>query len=297
VARDVQRRTGLSEGRISIAEVGLDAIRERLRRRGGEPPLPVALLGVSAMTERAAEELVADGVPVVFVNRTPENAAVAAERFGAVARSLDVFRRQPEAVEAIISATGASEPVLDAEALRRVKGASPRSPLVLDFGIPADVDAGAAESAGLPYLGMDALNRRAERNRARRQSEAAHARRLVDEALEQLRHRMAQHTLGPVLSELGRRYRETADTGLDKLFRRQLRHLGEGEREAVRRYAHNLAKRLAHVPIAGLRALAGEHGSAPLETFLAAADPLLHEQLEAARERDDLFRVAPDEPE
>lgn len=286
VAREVQQRTGLMDGRISIAEVGLDAVRERARDR----PEPVALLGVSAMTERCGEELKRADVPLIVVNRTPERARELASRLGADWRGLDDFRIRPDRIAALICAAGGDQPVLDARAVRFLAESSPDA-LVVDFGVPSNVDRGATEAAGLEHLTMGEISRRAELNQDRRREQAVFARELVDNALVQLRHQMSQRSMAPVLSKIGTRYRQTADTGVDRLFRRELKHLNGGERDAVERFAHNLAKRLAHLPSVGLRALASEFGVGAVDTFLTAADDALAQELQQALDREDTFNL------
>src|SRR5690606_7234923 len=134
----VRGETGIGEGRVSLAEIAVDLLRERLR----ETPGPVALLGVSPMTERAALALAPSRTQVIVVNRTPAKAEALASRLGIEHLSLDAFRAAPPPVEAVLSATGAQQPVLTAPELDRLKAAtaSGRPPLIVDMAIPPDVD-------------------------------------------------------------------------------------------------------------------------------------------------------------
>ncbi len=287
VARDVQQQTGLMDGRVSIAEVGLAAVREHLVRRPG----PVALVGVSAMTERCGEQLQKAGVPLLVVNRSPKRAEALADRLQADWRALSDFQAQPDSVTAIILAAGASEPVLRYPTLERLMSGH-GAPLLVDFGVPSNVDGEAARALGMSPLDMSAISRRAEQSRDLRRREAIQARQLVDEALVQVRRQMAERNLAPVLSKIASRYRQTADQGVERLFRKELKHLGAEERRAVERFAHNLAKRLAHLPSVGLRALAPELGIEAVETFLQAADESLAQELQEAVSREDGFSVS-----
>ena len=287
VAREVQKQTGLMDGRISIAEVGLDGVRQHLETVPGT----VALIGVSPMTERCAEELRREGVPLLFVNRTEDKARRAAESLGCAWSSLQSFQDAPPPLAAMIAATGAEAPVVDGACLRRLARHG-GDPFLVDFGIPSDIDGDAARELGMDYWNMADISRQAERNQDHRRREASHARELVDEALVQLRRQMAELSMAPVLSEIGRRYRETADAGVERLFRKELRHLQGDERDAVQRFAHNLAKRLAHLPSVGLRALAAEFGVDAVDTFLTAADEVLAKELQNAVRRKDLFAVS-----
>jgi glutamyl-tRNA reductase len=107
---------------------------------------------------------------------------------------------------------------------------------------------------------------------------------MVDEALERWRRARAERTLAPVLAALQRHYQETARTGLERLFDRELAGLGPAEREAVARWAEALARRFAHLPAAGLRELAADHGEEALSAFFRRADDGLARALAAAGE-------------
>ena len=79
IAARVRGETKLGEGRVSLAEIAVQLLRERIARTPGR----IALVGVSPMTERAAVSLAQAGLDFTVVNRTPDKAAALAARFGA----------------------------------------------------------------------------------------------------------------------------------------------------------------------------------------------------------------------
>ncbi|MEM8933329.1 MAG: hypothetical protein AAGE94_19220 [Acidobacteriota bacterium] len=275
VAREIERSTHLADGRLSLAGIGLDRVQAHLAERGGR----VALVGVSPMTERCGRALVDAGVECSIVNRGADRGEELARRLGVPFRSLDAFLAEPGTWSALVTATGAREPIFGADELRRLITDRSHPPLVVDFGVPPDVDPRAAAALRIPRVGMESINAEADASRGRRQAEVATAREHIDRALVSLRHELAQRATSQVLAELGRRYRRTAHDGVDRLFRRELRHLDADARQAVEAFALNLAKRFAHVPTLGLRALAAEHGHDAVATFLAASDTELAEVL------------------
>jgi glutamyl-tRNA reductase len=278
VAHQVHRDTALGNGRTSLAEIAARDLLERIRRT----PSAVALVGVSPMTERAAEALAREGVEIVLVNRTREHAAALAARLGGVeVRTLDEFRANPPAVEALLTATGAPEAVLDRACLERLAARAPSGepPLVVDLAVPPDVDPEAARAAGLPRIGMDEINAAAEQWRRQRTAEAASAREQVDRALAELRERLAERALAPVLASLSQRYRKTALEGIARLLAREHVELDPAAREALERWAETLARRFAHLPTLGLRGLATDQGLGAVRSFLAAGDEELCREL------------------
>ena len=91
IAARVRGATRLGRGRVSLAEVAVARLRERLERTPGA----VALVGVSAMTERTARSLAKAETPLIFVNRTLAKARAAALPWSAAAMPLADFLCDP----------------------------------------------------------------------------------------------------------------------------------------------------------------------------------------------------------
>jgi glutamyl-tRNA reductase len=283
IAAKVRGDTSLGRGRVSLAEVAVEALRERVARTPGT----VALVGVSPMTERAAQSLDAAGVPFVIVNRTLEKAEALARRFGRTAVPLATLCADPPPLEALLTATGAGHAILGRAQLERIAARVPsgEAPLVIDMAVPPDIDAQACAALSVPRLGMDEIAERAAANRATRLTEAADAREHVDAALDGLQERIAERYYGPLLGALQKRYRRTAEEGVERLLKKELKGLGREERAAIEAWSQVLARRFAHIPCLGLRGLmyAGPDGS--IEAFLSGLEPEFADELRAALKR------------
>ncbi len=283
IAARVRGTTRLGHGRVSLAEVAVVRLRERLKRTPGA----VALVGVSAMTERAARSLAKAGTPLIFVNRTLAKARLAAQPYSAAAVCLADFLRDPPAVEVVLSSAGAPEPLLTEPALERIAAKSPsgQAPLFVDMAVPENIDSAACEKLGLPRIGMDEIVREAQVNREARLLEAAQARQLVDQALPRLRDRFAERVYGPMFGALQNRYRHTAREGVRRLLKKDLKGLGDAERQAIETWAEVLARRFAHIPTLGMRGLLHHGPDGSLDAFLEGLDPKFSEELRQALDR------------
>ena len=283
IAAVVRGETGLSTGRVSLAEVAVTHIRERLGRTKGK----VALVGVSPMTERAAQSLAKAEIPLIFVNRTADKAAARAAAYGAEHLSLAEFQNDPPAVEAVLSSTGADEVLLDKSVLERLATRTPsgQPPLLIDMAIPADIDPEACAQLDIERIGMDRITLEAETNREARLIEAAQARELVDDALLRLHDRFAERVYGPLFGTLQRRYRHTAQEGVQRLLKKELKGLGAEEREAIETWTEVLARRFAHIPCLGLRGLLYNGPDGSLDAFLDGLDPEFADELRQALEQ------------
>jgi glutamyl-tRNA reductase len=280
IAGRVRGGTRVAEGRVSLAEIAVQHLRERIARTPGR----IALVGVSPMTERAAVSLAQAGLAFTVVNRTPEKAAALAAKHHAEHQSLEAFRREPPAVEALLTATGAGEPILSLAALERLAAHTPsgEAPLIIDMAVPGDVDAATCEQLSIPRIGMDEIVRRAEQNRAARLLEAGPAREQVDQALDQLQDRFTERYYGPLFGALQQRYRKTALEGVRRLLKKDLKGLGEAERAAIETWTEVLARRFAHIPCLGLRGLLHDGPDGSMEAFLSGLEPEFADELRAA---------------
>lgn len=280
ISRKVRGGTGLGEGRTSLAEIALDPVRDALEKSGA----PVALLGVSSMTERCGLSLAEIGAPILVVNRTLARAEELCRKLGATshARSLADFLSAPEAVSAVVSATGSPEPILrkpELSRLAKVCTGGPK-PQLIDFAIPPDIDPIAAKELDFERMGMEQITARAAKCRANRTVEAAEARELIDQALTRLRGQMGRARLNAAVSTLQQNYQAAAQTSLEKLLRHELPELCEGDRDILRRWTETLARRFAHLPSHGLRELAESEGASIVQSFFAGADNEFLVQLE-----------------
>ncbi len=280
IAARVRGETKLGEGRVSLAEIAVQLLRERIATTPGR----VALVGVSPMTERAALSLAQAGLDFTVVNRTAEKAAALAARFGAAHLSLDVFRREPPQIEALLASTGAEHTILDEAALERLAAHSKsgQPPLIVDMAVPPDVDPAACAKLAIPRVGMDEITRRADESRAARLLSAGPAREQVDDALDHLQDRFTERYYGPLFGALQQRFRHTAQEGVKRLLKKELKGLGAAERTAIEVWSEVLARRFAHIPCLGLRGLLHDGPDGSIDAFLNGLEPEFADELRAA---------------
>jgi len=264
MARQVQRLSG-GVRRPSLGDLASERVLKHLDGRTA----PVALVGVSPMTRRCAALLSRSQVPLLVVNRTPQAATELAAAVQGEARSLEEFRRAPPAVAAVVLAAGGGEPVLEAATLAKLRAHG--APLLVDFGVPPNVDPVSAQRAGLPRVGMNDLIEAAQGRRLAELMRLAPVRAAIDERLTHLRTELATRAFGPRLADLREAFEQIAAEEVARALAHELRTLDEGERGQLERLAATVAHRLAHLPLAGLRAAALHADPHALEAFFAAA--------------------------
>ncbi len=226
----------------------------------------VALVGVSPMTRRCGARLEERGLPVLIVNRSLDAAQLLASELAARAMPLEAFRDDPpDGCAALVCATGTAEPILDSATLAKLnkpgRAANGKRPLVVDFGLPPNIDPAAARAAGFQRVGMDELVHTAREERVAHLMRLAPVRAAIDERLGRLRSELAARAIGPQLAQLREQFERIAASEMDELLNGELHDLDEARRARLTTWATSLAHRLAHLPLSGMRA-AAEHASA-----------------------------------
>ncbi len=252
----------------SLADLAAARVLEHL----AGSPKAVALVGVSPMTRRCGLALHRAGVPLLIVNRSLAPAVELAASVCGRALALDQFRAQPEAVGALVLAAGGGEPVLDRRTLELMATMAPGdTPLAIDFGVPPNVDPEEARRAGLVRIGMGELVQEVQERRVTELLRLAPVRAAIDERLARLREEMATRAIGPRLAQLRGTFERIAADELERALTAELRGLTEDQREAVRNVTSRLARRLAHLPISGMRAAAAHASPDVIDAFFEQA--------------------------
>jgi glutamyl-tRNA reductase len=265
MARRVRRMTqGIRTP--SLGDLAAERALQQLAAGAGR----VGLIGVSPMTRRCATVLAAANVPLLIVNRTLENAQELAATVAAEAISLEAFRTRPPQLRALVLATGGGAPVLDAATLARL-GASLPAPLLIDFGVPPNVDPAAAHAVGLTRVGMDDLIEAAQGRRLTQLVRLAPVRAAIDERLTHLRVELATRAIGSRLAHLRDAFEQIAAAEVARALTHELRTLDPQEARELERLASTVARRLAHLPLAGLRAAALHASPDAVDAFFDGA--------------------------
>ncbi len=266
-AQDVHQQAARPGNADSLANFAVKRALEHI----GERPCRIALVGVSPMTRHCARAFANLGLPITIVNRTLELAEEFAVEVKAPALALDAFRKDPLGFDVIITAVGGAEPVLDRKLLEKL-AASGTNPLLIDLGVPPNVDPEGAEAVGLHRVGMDEVIADASAGRTAKLGQLASARVVIDEHLERLRSEYAIRESAPMLQSLVMQYQQAAVESLRRLPKTT------SDEEALRLWAESFARRLAHAPMKGLRALAAEAGPEAVRAYLDGVAEALSEK-------------------
>lgn len=244
-------RKQVDYGRLptSVPEVAAEMMKQRLQGNGGR----VVMVGVGETIQLLANRVSAwNQVELHFVNRSAEKAAALASRHGGSSQCLESFRKQVRPFDILVAATGAGEPVLHVEHLAPAAGASKAS-LLIDLGVPADIDPRCGQVPGLERHDVLAIGRAVKQHQESAETIKRQVRPYLREATLSFREKIFRRHLTPIAQSMREAVEARAKLEADRWEETRLQHLSEEDRALFHAFARRLAEQTVQVPLVGLR--------------------------------------------
>lgn len=250
-AKRVSSETQLESGAASVSTAAVELARQDLATNGEASAFSgseIVLVGAGRMGQLALKALAEDSVDsLTVVNRSDERAADVADSFGGQTGDWDRRHEIVSEADLAIVATGAPEPILDADGLPKKAEASPT--LLVDIAMPRNVDPDVETRGGYRLYDLDDLNAWTERVQERRADAVPEAREICQEELEEfVTWVFHQQALEPAIQAI----RRTFDTIREQEVERHA-HRTDMDREEVDRLTQSIMQKLLAVPIVRLK--------------------------------------------
>lgn len=249
-----RRDTGIASGAVSLGYATVELAKNIFRDLEG---CRILILGAGETARLVARNLLERGAKKLTVaNRT-------AARLDEMQREIPTiealpFERRVEALsgaDLIVVATGAEEPVLtrtDLAAAMDERGSRPL--LVVDLGVPRNVDPAAAKIGNLFLHTVDSLQNLIERNLKRRREEVPKVEEMLDRELDRFFSWYRGLDAEPIVAELQRQAEEIRKRELAAAYAR----FPPETHGDLDRLTRSLVKKILHHPSARLRNAEGE---------------------------------------
>jgi glutamyl-tRNA reductase len=258
--RKARSSTAIARGATSLSHVAVDIAAARLG--GSLSGKRVLVIGAGEMGEGIVDGLAKrhEEADVVVANRTAGRARTLAEQVSGEGIGLAGMPDALVMADAVLVSTGATLHLLDAELLERVAAervdAGRSSLVIVDLGVPRNVDPAVSEIAGIELLDMDDLGAHAERALEDRRAEAALAESIVRQEVERYRADDRARGAAPVVAALRGRLDEMRLTELER-HRSRLNGLDEDQWSEVEAVVRDVLAKVMHQPTVALKDAAG----------------------------------------
>lgn len=263
--KKVRTETAIGESPASISSAAAALAQQVFGELEGRS---VLVIGAGKVGEQAARNLRSRGASISAVaNRGVERAEQLASKLGARAVSLDRLEEELDAVDVVVSSTGATGFLLDKDAVARSLSARRGRPLFLiDLAVPRDLDPAIHDLEGCYVYDIDDLEAVVSESLAGRRGEAARAETIAAQEADRFRAWQASLDVVPAIASLRARAEEIRARELARSEAR-LGTLSERERKAVESLTAQIVNKLLHLPTVRLKeAAAGADGGAYADT-------------------------------
>jgi glutamyl-tRNA reductase len=248
--------TSLSHGAVALAAG---------RRRGGLDGARVLVVGAGEMGEGVAQALAGRGTAALAIaNRTPDRAEAVADALSGgdaaivTTGSLDDLGPFLSSADVVFTSVGTTHPIIDRPMLEAAAaGRDPVDPLVVvDLGVPRNVEPAPTGLAGVVLLDMEALRAAVADALTGREEEVAGATRIVTDEVERYRVASRARDAAPMVSALRARVEEARRAEFDRQ-RSKRSELSDEQWDQVDAVTRAMVAKLLHQPTVVLKDAAG----------------------------------------
>ncbi len=253
VGKRARTETAIGRSAASVSSAAVAMVSERVGPLGARK---VLVLGAGAVGEGLAVALAGAGAgSVVVANRTPGRAGALADRIGGHAVTLDSVAALLPEVDVLLAGAGGGELIIDSAAIGAARRAAPDRPLlIVDVGVPRNVDPAVAALGGVTLLDLDDLRDFADRGRAERAVEAAEVRHIINHEVGRYLDDASAREFGPLIAAMHERAETMRRAEVERLTDA---HTDERERRALDDATRRLVAKMLHEPTIRLKEAAG----------------------------------------
>jgi glutamyl-tRNA reductase len=246
----VRSRTAIGRGGASVSSVAVELARDAAGSLAGRRVLVVGAGQSGALSARALAD---EGMEVVVASRHRSHAADVAGTLGS-AVTLTEVPGELERADVVFTATAAAVRIIDRDVVASAMDArGGRALVIVDLGMPRDVDPAAGALPGVRLLDLDDIDRRLEANHGQRRAHSAEATGIVAEEEQRFQTWLAAYGAAPAVAVL---HEHAEAIVAEVLTENECRweHLTDADRARVGVLARTIVRRLLHEPTRRLRA-------------------------------------------
>lgn len=276
VGKRVRTETQIDRHTLSVSIAAVELAKNRF---GNLEDKRVLVLGAGETSELTSRYLISNGLSSIMVaNRTFERAAWLADEIGGHAVKFSDIDNYLDDADIIISSTASPVPILEEVDFSMVDAGRTKPLLMIDIAVPRDIN---PDVRNLPYVELydiDDLTAKRDANLAYRQKEAAGAKRIVDQELDDFFFWLDSLSVVPTIVRMRNQIEVIRQAEISRALNR-IENPSKREKQIIEQLTNSIINRWLHKPIVNMKKLAGERVDR-LDCYIRAVNDLwgLNEQ-------------------
>jgi len=253
VGKRTRTETTISEGAVSVSYAAVELSNKIFSNLGEKSAL---LIGAGETGEITAKNLVARGIgSLTIANRTRAKADELAAAIGGTAIDLDNLLTALTKVDIVISSVNSPSYVLTADQVKRTMKARSNAPLlIVDIGVPRNIDPDVNKLENVFVHTMDSLSQIVNQNMSRRRTEIPAVNAIILEELTAISHWFEALQVNPTISDL----REMFESVRAEEVKKNINRFAKEDRDLVDLVTKRIVNKLLHLPTTNLKNTNGE---------------------------------------
>lgn len=250
----VREETALERRPSSIPVAALDLARQIFGSLDGRR---ILLLGTGEMSELAAQQIVEGGAgSIVVIDQSPARAQEVATKLGGTVATLAERWKYMLRADIVVSATGCPHVVLTHEEAERIAEERNRvALLILDLGMPRDVDPEVRRVDGILLYDFEGLEHTLKRGGEERVAASAEVEKIINAEAQAFHSRLKAETTVPTIVALRQRLEEICRQELESFTEERGPFTPEQDQslhaittQVIQKIASSLARELKELP-------------------------------------------------
>jgi len=266
-AKKVRNQTQISAEPVSVASIAVRMAKEKLNDLSGYSAIVV---GVGDTARIVCKNLIKEGVNIILVNRTVENAFSLKEELGDEVNidvhSIESLPKLINNYRLLFSATASNYPIIRKEFVKPTKFRR----LWFDLAIPSDIED--IECVNIEIIRVDDLKEISEKNLEKRKKELISANEMIKRCVKEFKKYLQSVEIEPVIKFLQDKAKDCAKSALENAVKKK--YIPKELEEEVEKVLHNAFKRFLHHPNITLRKMSE---SAEVDIFVSVIKRLFGE--------------------
>jgi glutamyl-tRNA reductase len=251
-SKDVYNQTRIGEKSVSVVSLSM----QELEKQKVPTDARILIIGAGQTNVLVSKFFKKSGhEKLTIVNRSIERAETIAASFSqGKALKLSDLPSYEAGFDVLVVCTGAAEPIVTANLFHwLLAGESPENKVVIDLGVPADVDEVVVAHNDFRYIGIEQLRSLAEENMGFRREEVKRAHGVLHRHLKEIESSYRQRLLERAMSHLPEEIKAVKDTAVNKIFAKELDKLDPEGRDLLLRMMTYMEKRCIGIPMKAAR--------------------------------------------
>lgn len=245
-AKEVYTHTKISKNPVSVVSLAYRKLRD-LNMCGNSR---VLIIGAGETNRNIAQYLKKHKFSnfVVF-NRTLEKAEALAKELNGEAFGLESLASYDKGFDAIITCTGATEPILTSEIYTNILNGDTAKKVVVDLAVPNDVAPEVVANFPINYIEVESLKEVARKNIQERYDELVHAEEIIDENIKDFESVLRQRKIELAMSDVPKKIKEIRQTAVNGIFADEIDMMDETSRALLEKVMDYMEKKCIKIPM------------------------------------------------